>query len=87
MVADLVINKPFLKVSPSYIEFKRAHLYQINPVGFGAIADLSAMDRVAKALRGDAPTLFASVLHGDGMDAMVSWVREAVKHRRRPLQR
>ncbi len=37
VVADLVINKPFLKVSPSYIEFKRAHLYQINPVGFGAM--------------------------------------------------
>lgn len=37
VVADLVINKPFLKVSPSYIEFKRAHLYQINPVGFGSM--------------------------------------------------
>ncbi|HET7480103.1 MAG TPA: hypothetical protein VFJ72_11370 [Rubrobacteraceae bacterium] len=37
VVADLVINKPFLKVSPSYIEFKRAHLYQVNPVGFGAM--------------------------------------------------
>ncbi|MAO39826.1 MAG: hybrid sensor histidine kinase/response regulator [Pseudohongiella sp.] len=30
--ADLMINKP-LKLSPSYIEFKRAHLYDINPVG------------------------------------------------------
>ena len=38
VVADLVINKPLLKVSPSYIEFKRAHLYQINPVGFGSMA-------------------------------------------------
>ncbi|MGB3683344.1 MAG: hypothetical protein WA990_12785 [Rubrobacteraceae bacterium] len=37
VVADLVINKPLLKVSPSYVEFKRAHLYQINPVGFGAM--------------------------------------------------
>lgn len=37
VVADLVINKPFLKVSPSYVEFKRAHLYQINPVGFGSM--------------------------------------------------
>jgi purine-cytosine permease-like protein len=34
VVADLVINKPILKLSPSYIEFKRAHLYSINPVGF-----------------------------------------------------
>ncbi len=35
LVADLIINKP-IGLSPSYIEFKRAHLYDINPVGFGA---------------------------------------------------
>lgn len=38
VVADLLINKPLLKVSPSYIEFKRAHLYQFNSVGFGSMA-------------------------------------------------
>ncbi|HET8710037.1 MAG TPA: ATP-binding protein, partial [Spongiibacteraceae bacterium] len=32
LVADLVVNKP-LKLSPSYIEFKRAYLPDINPVG------------------------------------------------------
>jgi signal transduction histidine kinase/purine-cytosine permease-like protein len=36
LVADLAINKP-LGLSPSYIEFKRAHLYNINPVGFGSM--------------------------------------------------
>lgn len=36
LVADLVINKP-LGLSPAYIEFKRAHLYAINPVGMGAM--------------------------------------------------
>jgi purine-cytosine permease-like protein len=36
VVADLVINKP-LKLSPSYVEFKRAHLYNFNPVGFGSM--------------------------------------------------
>ncbi len=36
LVADLVINKP-LKLSPPQIEFKRAHLYDINPVGFGSM--------------------------------------------------
>lgn len=43
LVADLVINKP-LGLSPRHIEFKRAHLYDINPVGVGAtlIAALSA---------------------------------------------
>jgi purine-cytosine permease-like protein len=36
VVADLVVNKP-LKLSPPIIEFKRAHLYNFNPVGFGAM--------------------------------------------------
>jgi signal transduction histidine kinase/CheY-like chemotaxis protein len=36
LVADLVINKP-LGFSPPYIEFKRAYLYDINPVGVGAL--------------------------------------------------
>jgi signal transduction histidine kinase/CheY-like chemotaxis protein len=36
LVADLVINKP-LGLSPAGIEFKRAHLYDINPVGVGAM--------------------------------------------------
>ena len=34
--ADLVISKP-LGLSPRKIEFKRAHLYDINPVGVGAM--------------------------------------------------
>jgi signal transduction histidine kinase/ActR/RegA family two-component response regulator len=37
LTADLVINKP-LGLSPPHIEFKRAHLYDINPVGVGALA-------------------------------------------------
>ncbi len=36
LVADLVINKS-LGLSPPGIEFKRAHLYDINPVGMGAM--------------------------------------------------
>ena len=36
MVADLVVNKP-LGLSPPGIEFKRAHLYDINPVGVGGM--------------------------------------------------
>lgn len=35
--ADLAILKP-LGISPAHIEFKRAYLYNINPVGFGAMA-------------------------------------------------
>jgi signal transduction histidine kinase len=37
IVADLIINKP-LGLSPAHIEFKRAHLHDINPVGTGAMA-------------------------------------------------
>ncbi len=45
VAADLSINKP-LGFSPNYIEFKRAHLYDINPVGVGAMA-LSVLVSVA----------------------------------------
>jgi signal transduction histidine kinase/purine-cytosine permease-like protein/DNA-binding NarL/FixJ family response regulator len=46
VVADLVINKP-LGLSPPGIEFKRAHLYDINPVGVGAMALASALSIAA----------------------------------------
>jgi signal transduction histidine kinase/purine-cytosine permease-like protein/ActR/RegA family two-component response regulator len=36
LVADLVINKP-LGLRPQHMEFKRAHLYDVNPVGVGAM--------------------------------------------------
>ncbi len=36
VVADLVINKP-LGIGPKHIEFKRSHLYDINPVGVGSM--------------------------------------------------
>ncbi len=36
LVADLVVNKP-LGLRPPHMEFKRAHLYDINPVGVGAM--------------------------------------------------
>jgi signal transduction histidine kinase/CheY-like chemotaxis protein len=36
LTADLVVNKP-LGLSPRYIEFRRAYLYDINPVGAGAL--------------------------------------------------
>ena len=44
LVADLVINKP-LGLSPRGIEFRRAYLYDFNPVGMGSmiIAALAAI--------------------------------------------
>ena len=61
----------------------RSELLVINKTDLAPFvgADLSVMERDASALRREASTLFASVLHGDGMDAAVEWVREAVEHR------
>jgi urease accessory protein len=61
----------------------RSELLVINKTDLAPLvgADLSVMDRDANALRGDAPTLFISALHGDGMEAVVEWVREAVENR------
>jgi signal transduction histidine kinase/CheY-like chemotaxis protein/purine-cytosine permease-like protein len=46
LFADLVINKP-LGLSPKGIEFKRAHLYDINPVGVGAMLIASVFSILA----------------------------------------
>ncbi len=58
LAADLSVNR-WLKLSPERIEFKRAHLYDINPVGVGSMllasvigvaAYLGVFGDVAKAL-------------------------------------
>ncbi len=46
VVADLVVNKP-MGWSPKGIEFKRAHLYDVNPVGVGAMGVASVLSIVA----------------------------------------
>ncbi|MBS0444652.1 MAG: response regulator [Proteobacteria bacterium] len=46
VVADLVVDKP-LGLSPPGIEFKRAHLYDINPVGVGAMGLASLLSVAA----------------------------------------
>jgi signal transduction histidine kinase/DNA-binding NarL/FixJ family response regulator len=46
LVADLVVNKP-AGLSPAYIEFKRAHLCDINPVGVGAMVLAVALGLLA----------------------------------------
>ncbi|MEJ2632577.1 MAG: ATP-binding protein [Acidihalobacter sp.] len=46
LVADLVINKP-LGLSPRGIQFMRAHLYDINPVGTGALLIASVISIAA----------------------------------------
>jgi signal transduction histidine kinase/purine-cytosine permease-like protein/DNA-binding NarL/FixJ family response regulator len=46
LVADLVINKPF-GLSPRHLEFRRAYLYDINPVGLGAMGLAAVLAVVA----------------------------------------
>jgi signal transduction histidine kinase/purine-cytosine permease-like protein len=46
LVADLVVLKR-TGISPPYIEFKRAHLYNVNPVGCGAMLIASAVSLAA----------------------------------------
>ncbi|KQP50515.1 ATP-binding protein [Methylobacterium sp. Leaf108] len=60
--ADLAVNKP-LGLSPPGIEFKRAHLYAINPVGTGAMAAAILAGCAAYAgWMGEGPQPFAPVL-------------------------
>ena len=47
IVADLIINKP-LGLSPKHIEFRRGHLYDINPVGLGSMIIASVAGFAAK---------------------------------------
>jgi signal transduction histidine kinase len=65
LAADLVINKR-LGLSPPGIEFKRAHLYDVNPVGLGAmgcsvlVSTLMSFDVFGDSARALAP--FAGLL-------------------------
>lgn len=62
LVADLVVLKP-LGVSPKRIEFKRAHLYQVNPVGCGAMLIASVVSTCAFAgLFGDVARAYSAFI-------------------------
>jgi purine-cytosine permease-like protein len=47
MGSDLVINKRWLKLSPPGLVFHRAHLFNVNPVGFGSMVVAGAVSMVA----------------------------------------
>src|SRR4029077_20890908 len=38
-------------------------------------ADLSVMDRDARAIRGGKPILFTNLKQGDGLDGAIGWIR------------
>ena len=41
-------------------------------------ADLSVMDRDARAIRGGKPILFTNLKTGEGLDGVIDWIRHAV---------
>ena len=66
LAADLAVSKP-LGLSPRTIEFKRAHLYDINPVGLGAmglsiiVSTLSLIGAFGEMMHAFAPLLGLTV--------------------------
>lgn len=87
IVADLVINKP-LKLSPSYVEFKRAYLYNFNPVGFGSMVVASVIAMVAfvgllgESLRAYAPFLALGIAFV--LSPLIAWATRGRYYIARP---
>ena len=77
IVSDLVLNKKLLKLSPPLIEFKRAHLYNFNPVGFGSMLVATAVSFAAYfgAFGADAKALSAFISLGIALvlPPVVAW--------------
>ena len=62
VIADLTINKP-LGLSPKGIEFRRAYLHDLNPVGVGAMAGSILCSSLCFAgLFGEGPRMFSPVI-------------------------
>ena len=60
--ADLVINKP-LGLSPKIVEFKRAHLFNVNPVGVGSMGIASVISIIAfMGFFGDLAQSYSAIL-------------------------
>lgn len=65
--ADLTINRKLLHIGPSWIEFKRGHLFTFNPVGFGSMTVASVISIAAyfgmfgEAVKPYAPFVSAAV--------------------------
>ena len=76
LVADLVINKP-LGWSPRGIEFKRAHLYDINPVGILSMLLAAALAVVAYAgtlgPQAQAFAPFIALVTAMGLSPLLAW--------------
>ena len=88
LVADLVINKP-LGLSPRHIEFKRAHLYDLNPVGLGSTVIAAALGITSYAgifgptLQAFSPfiALFTALLCAP----LIAWITQGKYYLARPV--
>jgi len=87
LVADLVINKP-LGLSPPFVEFRRAYLYNINPVGVGATVAASALSMVAfVGLLGEiaqAYSPFIALFTAMALAPAIAWVTKGKYYIARP---
>ncbi|WP_229860028.1 PAS domain S-box protein [Candidatus Sulfurimonas baltica] len=62
ITADLIINKP-LGLSPKIIEFKRAYLYNFNPVGVGSMGIASVVSILSfMGMFGDMAQSYSSII-------------------------
>jgi urease accessory protein len=62
----------------------QSELLVINKIDLAAAvgASLEVMERDARTARGALPVLFTDLRHGDGLAAVLDWVREQVPHLR-----
>ncbi len=77
LVADLVLNKP-LGFSPKHIEFKRAYLYDVNPVGVVSMLSASVLGIVAYlgffGIYGQALAHFIALTSSFFISPIVAWL-------------
>jgi signal transduction histidine kinase/CheY-like chemotaxis protein len=87
VVADLVINKP-LGLSPKGIEFRRAYLYDINPVGVGAMFIASAVSIAAytgaMGVVAQSFSTFISLITALVMSPLIAWWTQGKYYLARP---
>jgi signal transduction histidine kinase/DNA-binding NarL/FixJ family response regulator len=87
LTADLVVNKP-LGFSPRYIEFRRAHLYDVNPVGVGALGlSIAASSAAYLGVLGPVAQLlspFVALLTAFISAPLIAWVTDGKYYLARP---
>jgi signal transduction histidine kinase/CheY-like chemotaxis protein/purine-cytosine permease-like protein len=89
LVADLVINKP-LGLSPRHVEFRRAYLYDFNPVGLGAMLLAATVACTAHAgLLGGAAAAFSPFIAlglSLALAPLLAWATDGRYYLARPVE-